>query len=146
MADRYADNSPGTRYGNPRGGSGERGGASGRSRGGGGAERSRYGGGGAAELGGYDTRGSRGGGSYGREGGGYGGRDARGGGYDERGGRDDGGYHVQKRRNAPQRQQPVGRNSERSGLNEFGHDYERTAKDSAPLDATAIAEVNTIPT
>ena len=199
MADRYADSSPGTRYGNPRGDRGASG-----DRGGGGGERGgRYGGGGAAERGGSDTRGGRGGGSYGRDGGGYGregvgygGRDERGGGYDDRsadqrghpnpepnlnpnsspnpnsnpnpitpaptptptpaliptltyddrgGGRDDGGYHVQKRRNAPQRQQPVGRDGERSGLNEFGHDYDRTAKDATPLDGAAIAEVNSIP-
>ena len=197
MADRYADSSPGTRYGNPRGDRGASG-----DRGGGGGERGgRYGGGGAAERGGSDTRGGRGGGSYGRDGGGYGregvgygGRDERGGGYDDRsadqrghpnpepnlnpnsspnpssnpnpitsaptptptltptltyddrgGGRDDGGYHVQKRRNAPQRQQPVGRDGERSGLNEFGHDYDRTAKDATPLDGAAIAEVKSIP-
>ena len=196
MADRYADSSPGTRYGNPKRGGGSGGGGGGGERGG------RYGGGGAAERGGSDTRGGRGGGSYGRDGGGYGregvgygGRDERGGGYDDRsadqrghpnpepnlnpnsspnpnsnpnpitpaptptptpaliptltyddrgGGRDDGGYHVQKRRNAPQRQQPVGRDGERSGLNEFGHDYDRTAKDATPLDGAAIAEVNSM--
>jgi hypothetical protein len=84
MADRYADSSPGTRYGNPRGGgSGERDG--------GGERGGRYGGGGAAERGGSNTRGGRGGGSYGRdgdgygrEGVGYGGRDERRGGYDDR--------------------------------------------------------------
>jgi hypothetical protein len=54
MADRYADSSPGTRYGNPRGGgSGERDG--------GGERGGRYGGGGAAERGGSNTRGGRGG-------------------------------------------------------------------------------------
>ena len=38
----------------------------------------------------------------------------------------------------------MGRNGDRSRLNEFGHDYDRTAKDAAPLDGVAIAEVNSM--